>query len=95
MKVKSIEDLKSVILDRWNQLNELTPDYLSDTGKAAKEAYRAVYWHCSFHDSIKTLSEDEDFMNLVNIPDKNPEFYKLIRRVYRAVEQLAKLEEGD
>lgn len=88
-KINNLEDLKSVVLDRWSELNEINPTYLSDVGNAAKEAYRTIYWHLSFHDTLDTLSEDEEFLNLVSIPNKHPEFYKVIRVVNRAIERIS------
>ena len=54
------------------------------------EAYRTIYWHCSFHDNLESLSSDEEFMNIINISDKHPEFYKVIRTVNRAIEMITR-----
>lgn len=86
-KINNLEDLKSVVLERWSELSNLSSEYLSEAGKSAMEAYRAVYWHCSFHENLKSLNEDEEFTNLFNIPSKHMEYYKVIRKVNRAIER--------
>lgn len=88
--IKNIEDLKRVCSDKWNELERIIPEYLSDAGKAAKEAYKTALWHLMFHDSMDTLVEDEEFKNIVNIPGKHPEFYRVIRLVNLSVERLTK-----
>lgn len=88
--IKNINDLKRVCSDKWNELKHISPEYLSDAGKAAKEAYETALWHLMFHDSIDSLVEDEEFQNLVNISGEHPEFYRVIRIINRSVERLTK-----
>ena len=84
--IKNIAVLLEVCSKKWSQLNDITPEYLSDAGKAAMEAYKTIYWHLSFHNSIESLVEDDEFKNLVDIPGKHPEFYKIVRKVNRAID---------
>ena len=79
--INTIEDLNTIVSNKWIGLAEIDPDYLSDAGKAAKEAYQSIVWYTSFHDSLDSLVEDEAFANLVNIPDKHPEYYKVLHMI--------------
>lgn len=85
-KLTSISDLNEIMYRRWSTLDEVDSKYLNDAGIAAKEAYRAVIWHLAFHDSLDSLRSDEEFMNLINISGKDYEYYKILRMVYRALE---------
>jgi hypothetical protein len=85
--IKNIEELIRVCNDKWNELKNISPEYLNDAGKAALDAYKTIQWHLMFHGSMESLKDDEEFMNIINIPGKHPEFYKVIRRVYRAIEK--------
>ncbi len=91
--IKNIEDLIRVCNDKWNELNNIIPEYLNDAGKAALDAYKTIQWHLMFHGSMESLKDDEEFMNIINISGKHPEFYKIVRQVNRVVERLTK--EGD
>lgn len=88
--INNINDLKRVCSDKWNELEHISTEYLSASGLAAKEAYKTVLWHLCFHDSIDTLIEDEEFTNLINIPNKHPEFYNVMRRINRSIERITK-----
>ena len=87
-EINSFSSVKSLVLDRWSEMSNMSPGYLSDKGKAAMEAYRSIYWHMSFHDNFETLVTDEEFNNLINIPGKDPEFYRIIRMLNRKIEKL-------
>lgn len=87
-KIMDILDLKDVVLERWTELEDIPHKYLSEAGIAARESYRAIVWYLSFYDSIEELKKDEELANLVNIPDKHPEYYKIIRMFNRRVEDL-------
>lgn len=80
-KINNIDELNDVVYDRWTKLDEVESKYLSETGMAAKEAYRAIIWHLCFHNSLESLKGDEEFMDLVNIPGKHPEYYNIIRKL--------------
>ena len=88
--INTIDDLKKVVSDLWLKFDNIDSEYLSDAGKAAEEAYRNVSWYLCFHETMESLSEDEDFMNIVNISGKHPEYYKVIRRINRAIERIIK-----
>lgn len=88
--IKNIEDLIRVCNDKCNELNTISPEYLSDAGKAALEAYKTIQWHLMFHSSMESLKYDEEFMNIINIQGKHPEFYKIVRRVNRVIEKCTK-----
>lgn len=94
MMIHTIDDLENAVSKKWIALAEISPEYLSDAGNAAKEAYQFVIWYISFHESIDTLVEDEEFANLVNIPDKHPEYYKVIRMINRALERVVNQKKG-
>ena len=83
--IKTINDLNKVCYDRWSDLNSIDHNYLSDAGKAAMEAYKAAIWYFAFHDTMNSLSHDSEFMNLVNIEGKHPEYYRILRKINRAV----------
>lgn len=87
MAIKNIEDLKKVVINKVNELEDINDDYLSEAGKAAREAYRAINWTLSFHDSFASLRECEEFTDLVSTPDKHPEYYKIIKSVNRIVDR--------
>lgn len=88
MKIHDIDTFVNVVRERWHELNEINPEYLSDAGKAAKLAYREVYWLCSFHENLESLRDSEEFQRLVSIPDNHPEYYRVLRKVNRAVERI-------
>ena len=85
-KIKNLEDLVNVLVKKIDQLSEVH-DYLSEAGLAAEEAYKNVCWYAGFHDTIESLSQDEDFKDLVNIPDKHPEYYRLLRIINRVIDR--------
>lgn len=85
MSINTIEDLKAIAYKRWNELDDIDHKYLNEAGLAAKEAFKCIIWHLAFHDTLESLTSDEEFINLVNIPDKNPEYYKIIRMMNRAL----------
>lgn len=86
-KINTIEDLTSVVLEKYNQLDDISESYLSEAGLAAKEAYRNILWYVGFYDSLKELGEDEEFQGLVTISGQHPEYYKVLRMVNRALER--------
>ena len=59
--IKNIEDLIRVCNDKWNELNNISSEYLNDAGKAALEAYKTIQWHLMFHSSMESLKYDEEF----------------------------------
>lgn len=87
-KIRNVEDLKGILLERWSKLDNIDSKYLSEAGVAAKEAYRAVIWHLAFHDDLASLKSDEEFMNLINISGKHPEYYRVLRMLNRALENI-------
>lgn len=89
-KIKSLEDLINVCRDRWLELADIKHDYLNDKGRGAMDAYRSILWHASFHSNLGSLKDDEDFINLVSIPGKDPEYYKILRMCNRAIEDTLK-----
>lgn len=87
-KINSLEQLKDVVWKKWSELDIVPIDYLSDKGVAAKEAFRCTIWYLGFYDHITEIKEDDEFMNLINIPDKHPEYYNVLRKVYHAIERI-------
>lgn len=87
-KITNLQELVSVLIKRWSQLDDMNPTYLSEAGQAAKEAYRNVIWYTNFYDTIQDLAEDKEFMNLVSMPNKHPEYYKVLRSVNRVIERV-------
>lgn len=86
-KINNIDDLMNVCIRRYNQLEDISPTYLNEAGLAAKEAYRNTLWYSGFYDTLEDLSTDADFKELVSIPDKHPEYYKVLRMINRAIER--------
>lgn len=87
--IKNIEDLKNVIVTRWSEMNELR-DYLNEAGLAKMEAYRAIYFHLGFINSLEELKDYEEYQNLINIGGKHPEYYRTIRLVNRGIDNVIK-----
>ena len=85
MAINTIEDLKDVAFRRWSTLDDIESKYLNEAGIAAKEAFRCIIWHLAFHDTLESLKSDNEFINLVNIPNKHPEFYSIIKKMNRAL----------
>lgn len=80
-KFDTIEKLRDIIIQRNSALEDMPDGYLSEAGSAAREAYRAILWHMSFHGTLESLGEDENFVALQSIPDKHPEYYRIIRLI--------------
>lgn len=87
MKIKTLRNLEDILDKEIGKLMEVAPAYLSDAGKAAGSAYRAVLWYCSFYDTLEELAEDEEFRALYSIPNKHPEYYNVIRKINRVIEK--------
>lgn len=84
-KIKTIEDLIAVVNNRVNEFENIKEEYLSEAGKAAREAYKNTLWHLCFHGSIESLREDEEFTTLIFTSGKHPEYYKILRMIYRTI----------
>ena len=86
-KIESFSDFYNVVNDKTSELMNIKPEYLSEAGQAALEAYKGVLWYLGFHETIKSLKEDESFMNLVSVPNKHPEYYRVLRTINRFLEK--------
>ena len=88
--MKNVKDLESILDKEIAKLMDISPAYLNDAGKAALEAYKAANWYCGFYENLRGLLADENFMDLVNISGKHPEYYNVIKKINRAIEKAAK-----
>ena len=84
-KFKDIEEFKDTVLQQLHPLEDVR-DYLNDAGLGKAGALRAVYYHACFEKDFKGLSEDEDFISLMDIPDQHPEYYRTLRMINRVIE---------
>lgn len=85
-KFESLNELNYVVYGQWKQLDDINEEYLSEAGLAKKEALKAVIWHMAFCETLEDLYTNEEFMDLVNIGGKHPEFYKVLRTVIHSLE---------
>lgn len=95
LKDMTLSDVVAILTERWSQLDDMKTEYLSEAGLAAKEAYRSMIWYSAFHHTLDSLSSDEDFQGLMEIPDKHPEYYRVLRGVNRAITNILKAQEED
>lgn len=87
-KITNVTELTEVVTKCWMELETIKPEYLSETGLAAKEAYRHVLWYLGFYDTIQDIKDDESFNDLINVSGKHPEYYKIIKKINRAISRI-------
>lgn len=87
-RIKDIQDLKSVVSQKVAELSVIEEGYLSETGKAALEAYMAISWYVCFVERLADLITFEDYLNLLDIEDKHPEYYNVLRTVNKYIENI-------
>lgn len=95
LKDMTLSDVVAVLTDRWSQLDDMKTEYLSDAGIAAKEAYRAIIWYTAFHHTLESLMTDSGLQDLLSIPSKHAEYYKVIRGTMRGIEAILQAKEDD
>lgn len=86
--IKDIQDLQKVVVNYEARLSVIEEEYLSDAGKAALEAYRAIHWYACFAERLTDLITNEDYLNLLEIDGKHPEYYRILRKVNKHIENI-------